>query len=142
YTRVRQFFLDIHGGTDCAGLSSFSVVGGDSGTITNNNYQNRLALPGSAEKGQKLIGVVVVDGLSNIATPSFTLTYDPANTDTSGLITNTNTLGLPVLGAGGAFADSSTANSIIRSLSFTGITVTDNLYGRQGENLPPGKQFW
>jgi hypothetical protein len=33
------------------------------------------------------------------------------------------------------------ANSIIRTLSFQGIDVTDNLYG-QRESLPAGKQFW
>jgi hypothetical protein len=46
-----------------------------------------------------------------------------------------------VLAAGGSFS-ADTNNSIIRTLSFSGISVTDNLYGQQGENLPPGQQFW
>ena len=36
------------------------------------------------------------------------------------------------------------ANSIIRSLSFQGIRVNDNLYGKQPNlpQLPADKQFW
>ncbi len=140
YTRMRQFFLGIYGGGDCSGLNNFVVVGGEAGPISGTSFEKRTTLPGGVDIGPKPpFPVIVFDKLNNVATPSFTLTYDPPNTDTTG--TQTNTLGLPVLGSGGVISDTTTENSIIRSLSFSGITVTDNLYG-QAEGLPPGRQFW
>ncbi len=135
YTRERSFYLGISGQTDCSGLSTFNVTGSDSGPIVNNNYANTPALPGSSAPGPHDISVEVKDGLGNTHPFTQTLIYDPANTDTTGTLTDT--LGLPVLGSGGSvIADN--ANSIIRSLSFTGISVTDNLY----RPSDPNTQFW
>ncbi|MEO7912916.1 MAG: hypothetical protein ABIV47_24980, partial [Roseiflexaceae bacterium] len=55
----------------------------------------------------------------------------------------TNTSGLPVLNSGGS-ATADTTNSIIRKLSFQGISVDDNLYGQQANlpQLPAGQRFW
>jgi hypothetical protein len=138
YTRQRQFFLQINGVADCADLKQFVVAGGTPGPISANKYDGRLALPGGAAPGDKSFDVQVSDQIGNQKTWPFTLTYDPANTDTTGALTNT--AGLPVLAPGGSF-QADDANSIIRSLSFQGISVTDNLYG-QREQLDPGKQFW
>lgn len=141
YTRERSFYLGISGFADCSGLSTFNVTGSDNGPIANNSYSNTPALPGGIAFGAHPITVAVQDALGNAQTYTKTLIYDPANTDTTG--TQTNTLGLPVLGSGGSVTADS-ANSIIRSLSFQGINVTDNLYGKQ-PNLPQladGKQFW
>ena len=98
-------------------------------------------LPGGSALGAHTISVEVKDTLGNAQTYSSTLIYDPANTDPTG--THTNTLGLPVLASGGSVT-ANNANSIIRSLSFQGIRVNDNLYGKQ-TNLPQlsaDKQFW
>jgi hypothetical protein len=98
-------------------------------------------LPGGILPGAHDISVEVADALGNTNKYTNTLIYDPANTDITG--SQTNTLGLPVLDTGGSvIADD--ANRIIRSLSFQGISVTDNLYGRQANlpQLPIGKQFW
>jgi len=141
YTRERSFFLGVSGFSDCSGLSSFNVTGSDNGPITNNIYANTPALPGGIAPGAHDISVELKDALGNSDTWQKTLIYDPANTDTTG--TQTNTLGLPVLGSGGSVT-ADNANSIIRSLSFQGINVTDNIYGQQ-PNLPQlsaGKQFW
>jgi hypothetical protein len=141
YTRERSFFLGINGNADCSGLSTFNVTGSDNGPITNNIYANTPALPGGIAFGPHDINVEVKDKLGNTTTEQKTLIYDPANTDATG--TQTNTLGLPVLGSGGSVT-ADNANSIIQSLSFQGISVTDNLYGQQ-PNLPQlaaGKQFW
>jgi len=139
YTRERRFFLSINGQVDCAHLKEFSITGGAPvGFNGADQYHRALALPGDAAPGDRTFDVLVADQLNNQKNWSFTLTYDPANTDTTGTLSNTR--GLPVLGAGGSFrADD--ANSIIRSLSFKGISVTDNLYG-QREQLPSGRQFW
>ncbi len=140
YTREGSFYLNINGFADCSGLSTFNVTGSDSGPITNNSYTGTPALPGGSAPGPHDISVTVNDALGNSKIVDKTLIYDPANTDPTGIITNA--LGLPVLGGGSFTADP--ANSIIRSLSFQGISVTDNLYGQQ-PNLPQlaaGKQFW
>jgi hypothetical protein len=141
YTRERSFFLGISGFTDCSGLSTFNVTGSDSGTITNNNRNLAPALPGASSPGTHDISAEVKDALGNTKSWQKTLIYDPANTDTTGNLTDTN--GLPVLGSGGSVTADS-ANSIIRSLSFQGINVTDNLYGQQASlpQLPAGQQFW
>jgi hypothetical protein len=141
YTRERSFFLGVSGFSDCSGLSTFNVTGSDNGPITNNLYANTPALPGGIAPGAHDISVQLKDALGNSDTWQKTLIYDPANTDTTG--TQTNTLGLPVLGSGGSVT-ADNANSIIRSLSFQGIRVNDNLYGKQ-PNLPQlsaDKQFW
>ncbi|MEO7908389.1 MAG: hypothetical protein ABIV47_01950, partial [Roseiflexaceae bacterium] len=132
YTRERSFYLGISGFADCSGLSNFAITGSDSGSIANNFYANAPALPGGIAPGPHDISVTVQDKLNNGLTTQKTLIYDPANTDTTG--TQTNTLGLPVLNSGGS-ATADTANSIIRELSFQGISVNDNRYGQQA-NLP------
>jgi hypothetical protein len=142
YTRERSFYLGINGQAECSHLDTFQIPGSESDptarAIVSNSYSGLAVLPQGSAVGDRTIDVNLTDTLGNATTRSFTLTYDPANTDTTGV--QTNTLGLPVLGSGGAITADS-ANSIMRSLHFQGINVTDNLYGRR-ENLPAGKQFW
>jgi hypothetical protein len=142
YTRERSFYLGISGQNDCSNLDTFHIAGSDSDptprSIASNSYSGPAALPQGSAPGDRPISVDVTDKLGNKKTVDYTLTYDPINTDTTG--TQTNTLGLPVLGAGGNVTVDSAAN-IIRAFSFTNISVTDNLYG-QRESLPVGKQFW
>jgi hypothetical protein len=82
----------------------------------------------------------VKDTLGNAQTYANTLIYDPAS-DPNGVAANT--AGLPVLRSGGSVT-ADNANSIIRTLSFEGIRVNDNLYGQQDglTQLASGKQFW
>ena len=139
YTRESMFYLGINGQNDCSGLNSFNISGSTAGPITGNSYSHAEALPGSSTPGPRDVNVEVKDTLGNTLMSKRTIIYDPAN-DPTKTITNT---GLPVLGTGGSVTADS-ANSVIRSLSFAGITVTDNLYGKQ-VNLPllsAGKQFW
>lgn len=142
YTRIPQFFLSIADAGECSSLASFSVPASNfNGNITGGSYQNKVTLPQAANitpGSTQTIGVTVLDTLGNIGNYSNALVYDPANTDTTG--TQTNTLGLPVLAQGGSIA-ANNANSIIRTLTFNGISVTDNVYG-QKEGLTAGKQFW
>jgi hypothetical protein len=139
YTRERRLFLAINGQADCAHLKDFAVAGGAPVPLNGADaYLRPIDLPGDAAPGDKSFDLVVSDQLNNQKTWSFTLTYDPANTDTTGALSNT--AGLPVLSAGGSFS-ADEANSIIRSFTFKDISVSDNLYG-QREQLPPGRQFW
>ena len=139
YTSVAQFFLSINGQTDCSGLKEFAVTGGGNPVpITGNAYNRAFALPGAATPGDKPVKVHVFDQIGNSDLYSRTLTYDPANTDTTGTLTDTK--GLPVFDPSGSFTGGS-VNSIIRDLQFQAISVTDNLYGIK-EQLPAGRQFW
>lgn len=145
YTRDRGFFLSINDNGDCVGLTEFDVEGGSPGDVQNNAFGGVVALPGDSSAGMKQFHVVISDTLANQQTfpenTMFGMVYDPANTYPSQSVTNTD--GLPVLASGGAFVDDSgTQGSILRTLTFSNISVTDNQYGQHGENLPAGKQFW
>jgi hypothetical protein len=142
YTREGSFYLGIRGSADCSGLKTYTVTGSSiNQTITNNSYTGTPALPQGSSPGKRDIKVDVNDALGNTQAYTKTLFYDPANTDTTGTLTDTK--GLPVLADGGTVTANST-NSIIRSFSFKDISVTDNLYGQQDglPKLADGKQFW
>ncbi|HEU5102834.1 MAG TPA: sialidase family protein [Roseiflexaceae bacterium] len=138
YTRDRRFFLSVNGRADCAHLKSLSVAGGAPLALAADSFQRQVDLPGDATPGDHSFDILVADQLDNLKTWSFGLTYDPANTDTTGAQPNAD--GLPVLGSGASFS-AADASSIIVPLAFKDISVTDNLYGRR-EGLPAGRQFW
>jgi hypothetical protein len=145
YTRDHAFFINVADTGDCVGLDGFDAKGSISSKVTNGTFTNVIPLPGDFSIGPKTFDVVVSDTLDNVGTfptaaTMFKLTYDPADTDPSSGVTNT--VGLPVLAANGSVVGDSATNSIIRTLSFSAISVSDNLYGQQGEGLVSGKQFW
>lgn len=144
YTRYRAFFLGVSDMGDCTGLSEFAVEGSISGSVPDNGFASAVPLPGDSTPGPKQFAVTVNDRVANaFAFPNngekFTIIYDPADTDPTPA---SNTLGLPVLAEGGSVTADSNTLSIMRTLTFNNISVTDNLYGQNGENLPPGQQFW
>jgi len=124
FTRNRSFFLGITNAGDCTGLRSFQVLNGISGTIPAGGYANAVALPGDNSAGSKQITVIVSDALGNPGTYNRTLYYDPDK---------------PTLNGGSV--SGSSGNSVIRTLTFSGVSVNDALYG-QVRNLPAGRQFW
>jgi hypothetical protein len=145
YTRDRMFFLGVSDSGDCVGLKGFDVEGSIAGAVRGGAFANVVALPGDSSAAPKAFHVVISDTLDNQQSfPStdtmFQLVYDPADTDPAPGVTNT--LGLPVLAPGGSVVGDTNTKSIIRTLTFSNISVTDNLYGQQGENLPAGRQFW
>jgi hypothetical protein len=144
YTRESYAFLRIYGRSlDCSHLATYHISGSDTSVapavIKDDEFNGPAVLPGSSAIGNKAIGVDVADGLANTKTYSFTLTYDPSDTDPT---TSVNMAGLPVLNMGNSPSfTADNAKSIIRTLTFKNISVTDNLFG-QKESLPAGKQFW
>ncbi|HEY3231111.1 MAG TPA: hypothetical protein VGJ87_17925, partial [Roseiflexaceae bacterium] len=142
YTRDRLFFLGVNDAGDCTGLTSFSVLGSLSAPISTNGYANAIALPGDSSPVAHTITIIISDTIGNQQPYTSALIYDPADTDPSDTVTNT--LGLPVLDVSRnpAVSGPASATNIIVTLNFSNISVTDNLYGKQGENLPDGKQFW
>jgi hypothetical protein len=140
YSRESFLYLGVNGQADCSHLANFHIPGSDSDptprTITNDTYTGPVALPQGSAVGNRTIDVEVTDKLGNSKKWTTTLTYDPA----SPTGTPTDTTGLPVLAPGGSFTADS-AKSIIRKLTFSNISVDDNLYGKR-ENLAAGAQFW
>ncbi|NOK63834.1 MAG: hypothetical protein GFH27_549357n1 [Chloroflexi bacterium AL-W] len=144
YTRDRLIYLGINDTGDCSGLARFSVPESIDSAISNGGFQSAIPLPGEGSIGMREFHVIVTDEANNesifpSADTKFQIIYDPADTDPSPTVTDT--LGLPILADGGTVAGD-TVNSIIRTFTFDGINVTDNLYGQNGENLGPGQQFW
>ncbi len=143
YTRDRAFYLSVTDGGDCAGLQGFDVVGGITGDVPATGFVGVVALPGSAGAGPRDFQVVISDNLDNTgmypsSSNNYKLIYDRPSTSP----TTPNTDGVPVLAGGGSVVGSGSGKSIERTLTFSGISVTDNLYGQQGEGLPAGQQFW
>jgi hypothetical protein len=129
YTRVRKFFLGITDNGDCTGLGDFFVPGSDTAQpkeIPLAGFAGSPALPGFGTPGEKPISVVISDTIGNQqAYGPMSLIYDPDP---------------PVLSGGSVSGDTNTG-TILRTLSFSGVSVNDTLYG-QFENLPAGQQFW
>jgi hypothetical protein len=138
YTRTRQAFLNIRDAGDCSGLSSFSVTNSIASEISS-TYNAIIPLPGDTSPGPKQVQVTLTDKLNNTTTYTTEIVYDPRSTDP---VSNTNTAGLPVVSDTLTGTVDAQTSSIMRTLSFSSVSVTDNLYGKQGENLPDGQQFW
>lgn len=143
YTRDRSFYFGIDDAAECAGLKKFSINGSISSDLVPGGFSSVVPLPGDAAVGEKTFTISIADVLSNTATmpapgSTYRMVYDPASTSP----TQPNTDGLPVLATGGAAAGDTNTLSIERKLTFSNISVNDNLYGQFGENLPAGRQFW
>jgi hypothetical protein len=145
YTREAYAYMSIYGRfLDCSHLATYHISGGDSGAvpqpITGDEFHGPAAFAQGSVPGGKTIGVDLTDKLGNPRSYSFTLTYDPSDTDPN--TPGDNMKGLPVLNTGNnpSFT-ADNAKSIIRTLTFKNISVTDNLFGKK-EGIPAGKQFW
>ena len=138
YTRTRQAFLNIRDAGDCSGLRSFTVANSIASEI-NSTYNAIIPLPGDTSVGPKQIQVTLTDKLNNTTTYTTEIVYDPRSTDP---VSDTNTAGLPVVSDTVTGTVDTQSSTIMRTLSFSNVSVSDNLYGKQGENLPDGQQFW
>lgn len=141
FTRDRNFMLMVSDTGDCSKLKDVRVGDGPvipipaSGTLA-----LATALPGNPTPGLKEFTITVTDNAGNSQPFPQKLVYDPGPI---GL--NDNPVTLPVLANGGILSDATQGNSIVRLLSFTEISVNDNLYGKVtgvGPQLPNGSQFW
>jgi hypothetical protein len=137
WTRTPNYYLSIGPNGDCSGLKSFAA-GGTSGNLVNQSYASLLPLPETATAGEKQFDVSVTDTIGNIKAFRQTIGYDPlddpavAGADQTGrpsvisaTITNDN-------------GDPNARRSIIRTLSFSTVNVTDTRY----RLATPGVQFW
>ena len=133
YTRDPRFYLSVNGLADCSGLKDFSVASVTPSPVSvdaSGIYNGYFALPGGTAPGPRTIDLQLTDHLSNTKSLSYTMIYDPPTGN-----------GLPVLKSGGKL-QADTGNGVIRTLTFQSISVNDNIYGQEGENLSAGRQFW
>ena len=125
YTRDPRFFLGIYDSGDCAGLKSFTVANGAPTDIPVGGYQEFRDFPDNNNPGRHAFNIVVTDRLSNTVTFPVELVYDPDP---------------PLLANGGALSGDDNTTSVIRTLSFSNISVNDNLYD---DGQPPNdNDFW
>jgi hypothetical protein len=141
WTRSLTFYLSIQPDGDCTGLKSYTVGGGTSTTLTNQTFNGTLPfpIPVSTAPGLKTFDVNITDTIGNLKAFTRSLTYDPLQDPTQ---TIPNELGRPIVVAATLANDNATSGAtktIIRTLSFSGVNVTDNLYPAQNG---PGTQFW
>lgn len=129
FTNDANYILGINDTGDCVGLKNVTVNGGApialSGPVTLIPQQ----LPNATTQGLKTVTVTVADQLGNTQSYQGSIVLDTQ---------------APTLASGGKAA-ASTENSIMRTLSFSDISVNDNLYGTTaplGPTLPAGKRFW
>jgi hypothetical protein len=139
WTRTPTFLLNIGPNDDCSGLKSYAV-GSITGNITNNSVSTEIALPTSTAPtpGPQTFDVNVSDNLGNLKAFPQTINFDPLDNPTTPAADES---GRPVYVSGTLSNDNSSADarkSIFRTLSFSNVNVTDNLYRANA----PGSQFW
>lgn len=146
FTRDRTFMLTVNDTGDCSGINTVRVGAGVAMSVGTAGLVTPQGLPGDRVPGAKLVPITITDKATspgNSMTVTRTIVFDPANTDTTGVQPNVD--GLPKLASGGSVTDANPQNSIMRTLQFNGISVTDNLYGKVAgiqPQLADGKQFW
>ncbi len=127
YTRVPAMFVEIRSLGDCSGLRNFALAP-SAATLTSvsnlaisgNRFANVLPYPGTVNEGQMQVVLRIRDALGNPMMLERTFTYDV----TSPTLHN-GTLQMQAIDGG---------PSIVVTLQFTSLDVTDNLY--------PGRGFW
>jgi hypothetical protein len=140
FTRIPMYNLQVFPGNECTGLLNFTQ-GSSNGNIPATGYNNDLPLPTTPpalQEGQHPITVIVRDAVQNELPFNRSITYDPADLPSQ---TGVDQEGRPKLLAGTFTDDNASAPArltIRRTLTFSGVNVTDNLY-RPGN---PGTQFW
>jgi hypothetical protein len=140
WTRDLQFLMRIQDNADCSGLASFLVNAAGQTAINKGTYTSVLAIPTTAPTlpGLKTFDVTIADTIGNLKNFPGAINYDPLSTALSG---SPNEAGRPVVISGTLTNDNTSATarkSIFRTLSFSGVNVTDNLY--RPNNV--GSQFW
>jgi hypothetical protein len=142
---VPQATLRVQDTGDCSGLKTVTAGGGTE-AITDGTYAKNVTLTvGIADEGRVSVPVTVIDNAGNpdnLADP--TIIYDPSDTDAT--VSGDNQQGLPVIEAAGTLTVNDTADArrtILRTLSFSGVDVNDNLYNAlNGVSVPEGGEFW
>ncbi len=123
YTREQQIYIGIQGVNECGGLKTFAIGRtstsfGLPNTITNNAFSNVQPVPGTFPVGSNEVWIQVTDGVGNVQTYGTTIIYDP---------------NAPSFNSGSFMATSNPDASIMATLSFSNMSVTDAY---------PGRHFW
>jgi hypothetical protein len=127
YTREPVAYVEIQGVNECSGINTLATARSTtrvapSRKVTKDFFANVLPFPGAFALGSNAVMVRVVDKVGNIKDYNQTLTYDVTP---------------PVLDSnspGNVSATPGTDATILTSLKFSNVNVTDNAY--------PGRGFW
>jgi hypothetical protein len=146
YTPKANVNLRVQDAGDCSGLNTFSTPSVQNRPITSSNYVEEIALP--AQPGQSVprpgvnqVPVSVVDKAGNLQTFNPTIIYDPIDTDGDPTDLNDQS-GRPVWSTGSQLTPSDNTGSILRTIQFSGVRVTDNLYDPDGQSDNLNDDFW
>lgn len=127
YTRAPIFYLEVRGNNDCSGVKDVAAGRtmtsfGKAISIQEQVFANVLGYPGPMAPGENTLVVRVSDSAGNLADFPQTLVYDPIK---------------PVLASSAQDSLQMSSNpraTILTTLSFNNLRVTDNAY--------PGRGFW
>ncbi len=128
YTREPMAYVEVQGANDCSGVKDIAfgrstAVISPSQQVSNNFFANVVAFPGTFATGSNTVMVRLTDNVGNSQDYSQVLTYDTAppvlNIASSGTVTATSNL----------------SETILSSLQFSTINVTD-------AGGYPGRGFW
>lgn len=126
FTRESTIKVSLSDSGDCMGIKSFSVGNGTEETWTSGTTSiNRNVDVDTSSTGQKSIAAMIKDNLNNTANYNLSYYYDPYAAGT----------GAPQY-TSGSFTVSD-ENTLIRTLNFSGVNVTDTIYQQA-----TGKSFW
>lgn len=146
YVREPQVTLRIQDAGECSGLNTFTGGGETNRAIASLPYSfGPISIPGGPSAGFPNIGqnevpISIVDKAGNAQTFRPTIIFDPSDTDPVG--TGDNGAGKPVWAAGSTVVSDTNTLSTLRTLTFSGVKVTDNLFDpdRVADNL--NDDFW
>lgn len=146
YTRVPQARLRIGDAGDCSGLNTFSAVDVTDQAISAADYTAVIGLPNAAgltlpKPGPVQVPVTVKDKAGNAQTFTPSIIYDPSDDD-GNPNNGDNGRGRPQWAAGSTLAGDDSTLSILRTIAFSGVKVTDNLYDPDGVADNNNDDFW
>jgi hypothetical protein len=132
YTRKPQARLTVKDTGDCSGLNRLTTTDRSNVAITNGSFTDVITFSDPAPSGLPAPGrievpVTIVDAATNEVTFRPSIIYDPSDTDRDAS-NGDNGLGRPQWASGSTLTPSDNTLSTIRSIAFSGVKVTDNLY--------------
>jgi hypothetical protein len=147
YTRKPQARLTIKDTGDCSGLNRFTTSDRSNTAITGGTFSDVISFSDPAPaaipaEGPVQVPVTIVDNATNEVTFRPTIIYDPAD-----LPANANRPtavvggGRPQWASGSTLTPSDNTLSILRTITFGGVKVTDNLYTNDTPNITVD-DFW
>ncbi|MEI6776425.1 MAG: hypothetical protein WCK70_05960 [Chloroflexales bacterium] len=123
YTRDPLVYVEAYGVNECSGLKELTFASSTPITVSNNFYAGMIPFPGTFATGSNTVTVSLTDKVGNSENYTQTLIYD------------TTPPVLDVASPGTVSATANLSDTVLASLQFSNITVTDT-------GGYPGRGFW